>query len=49
MKTNDIPLKSPILLQQEMQKKILNFPKLIRFLVHFFEKELFLENGHGRH
>ena len=33
MKTNDIPLKSPIKLQQEMQKKsILNLPKFVRFL-----------------
>ena len=49
MKTNNIPLKSLIKLQQEMQKKIWNFPKFVRFLGHFFEKTVFLENGHGRH
>ena len=43
MKTNDIPLKSPIKLQQKMQKK-LNFPKFVRFLRAFFEKAVFLEN-----
>ena len=48
MKTNDIPLKSPIKLQQEMQKKILDFPKFVRFLGHF-EKAVFLKNGRGRH
>ena len=41
MKTNDIPLKSPIKLQQEMQKKILNLPQYIRFLVHFLKKQCF--------
>ena len=49
MKTNDIPLKSPIKLQQEMQKKNLNLPKFVRLLGHFFEKTVFLENGRGRH
>ena len=49
MKTNNIPLKSPMKLQQEMQKKILNFSKFVRFLGHFFEKAVFLENGRGRH
>ena len=45
MKTNDIPLKSPIKLQQEMQKKILNFPKFVRFLGHFLKKQCFGEMG----
>ena len=31
-----------------MQKKILIFPKLLDFRA-FFEKSVFLENGHGRH
>ena len=31
MKTNDIPLKSPIKLQQELQKKISNFQNLLDF------------------
>ena len=41
MKTNDTPLKSPIKLQQEMQKKILNLPKFVRFLGHFLKKQCF--------
>ena len=45
MKTNDIPLKSPIKLQQEMQKKILNLPKFVRFLGHFLKKQCFLKMG----
>ena len=45
MKTNDIPLKSPIKLQQEMQKKILNFPKFVRFLGHFLKKQCFWKMG----
>ena len=48
MKTNKRPLKSPIKMLQEMQKKILIFPKLLGFRA-FFEKSVFLENGHGRH
>ena len=45
MKTNDIPLKSPIKLQQEMQKKILNFPKFVRFLGHLLKKHCFWKMG----
>ena len=45
MKTNDIPLKSPIKLQQEMQKKILNLPKFVRFLGHFWKKQCFWKMG----
>ena len=45
MKTNNIPLKSPIKLQQEMQKKILNFPKFVRFLGHFLKKQCFWKMG----
>ena len=45
MKTNDIPLKSPIKLQQEMQKKILNFLKFVRFLGHFLKKQRFWKMG----
>ena len=45
MKTNDIPFKSPIKLQQEMQKKILNFPKFVRFLGHFLKKQCFWKMG----
>ena len=45
MKTNDIPLKSPIKLQQEMQKKKLNFPKFVRFLGHFLKKQCFWKMG----
>ena len=45
MKTDDIPLKSPIKLQQEMQKKILNFPKFVRFLGHFWKKQCFWKMG----
>ncbi len=48
MKTNDIPLKSPIKLQQEMQKK-LEFSKICKIFRAFFEKAVFLENGRGRH
>ena len=45
MKTNNIPLKSTIKLQQEMQKKILNFPKFVRFLGHFLKKQCFGKMG----
>ena len=45
MKTNDIPLKSPTKLQQEMRKKILNFPKFVRFLGHFLKKQCFGKMG----
>ena len=45
MKTNDTPLKSPTKLQQEMQKKILNFPKFVRFLGHFLKKQCFGKMG----
>ena len=45
MKTNDIPLKSPIKLQQEMQKRIWNFPKFITFLGHFLKKQCFWKMG----
>merc|ERR1711905_80106 len=44
-KTNDIPLKSPRKLQKEMQKKILNFPKFVRFLGHFLKKQCFWKMG----
>ena len=47
MKTNDIPLKSPMKLQQEMQKKFWIFQNLSDFRA-LFEKAVFLENGHGR-
>ena len=47
MKTNDIPLKSPIKLQQEMEKKIWNFSKFVRFLGHFLKKQCFWKSGHG--
>ena len=39
------PLKSPIKLPQEMQKKNLNFPKFIRFLGHFLKKQCFWKMG----
>ena len=45
MKTNDIPMKSPIEFQQEMQKKNLNFPKFVRFLGHFLKKQCFWKMG----
>ena len=45
MKTNAVPLKSPIKLQQEMQKKIWNFPKFVRFLGHFLKKQVFWKMG----
>ena len=45
MKINDIPLKSPLKLQQEMQKKICNFPKHVRFLGHFLKKQCFWKMG----
>ena len=45
MKTNDIPLKSPIKLQKEMPKKILNFPKFVTFLGHFLKKQCFCKMG----
>ena len=41
MKTNNIPLESPIKLQEEMQKKILNLPKFVRFLGYFLKKQCF--------
>ena len=47
MKTNDIPLKSPIKLQGEMQKKILNFSKFVRFLGHFLKKQCFWKSERG--
>merc|ERR1712015_8829 len=49
MKTSDIPLKIPIKLQQEMQKKNFEFSKICKIFRAFFEKAVFLENGHGRH
>ena len=45
MKANDKPLESPIKLQQGMQKKILNFPKFVRFLGHFLKKQCFWKMG----
>jgi len=48
MKTKDIPLKSPIKLQQEMQKKF-EFTKICYIFRAFLKKVVFLENGHGRH
>ena len=45
MKTNDIPLKSPIKLQQEMQKNFLDFPKFVRFLGHFLKEQCFGKMG----
>ena len=47
MKTNDIPLKSPIKLQKEMQKNFLNFPKFVRFLGQFLKKQCFWKSGRG--
>ena len=40
MKTNNIPLKSPLKLQLEMQKKFENFQKLLVFRA-FLEKVVF--------
>ena len=50
MKTNKGPLKSPMKMLQEMQKKkkFQFFQKLLAFRA-FFEKTMFLENGHGKH
>ena len=48
MKTNNIPLKTPIKLQQEMKKKI-ELTKICQIFRAFFEKAVFLENGRGRH
>ena len=45
MKTNDIPLKSPIKLQKEMPKKFSNFSKIVRFLGHFLKKQCFWKMG----
>ena len=45
MKSNDIPLKSPIELQKEMAKKILNFPKFVRLLGHSSKKQHFWKMG----
>ena len=45
MKTNNIPLKSLIKLQQELHQKILNFPKFVRFLGHFLKKQCFWKMG----
>ena len=45
IKTNDIPLKSPIKLQKEMQKKILNFPKFVTLLGHYLKKQCFWKMG----
>ena len=45
VKTNNIPLKSPLKLQQEMQKKILNFPKFVTFLEHFLKNQCFWKMG----
>ena len=42
MKTNDVPLKSPMKLVPEMKKKNVGFRA-------FFEKAVFWENGRGRH
>ena len=48
MTTNNIPLKSPIKLQKEMQKKFWIFQNLLVFRA-FFKKLVFWENGRGRH
>ena len=48
MKTNDIPLKNPIKLQQEMQKNF-EFSQICLIFRAFFEKIMYLENGRGRH
>ena len=45
MKPNDIPFKNPKKLQQEMQKKILNFSKFVRFSGHFLKKQCFWKIG----
>ena len=45
MKTNDIPLKSPIKLQKEIPKFFSNFPKFVRFLGHFLKKQCFWKMG----
>ena len=49
LKTNDIPLKSPIKLQQEMKKNVFEFSKICNIFRAFFEKTVFLENGRDRH
>ena len=46
--TNKVPLKSPIKMLPEMQKKIWIFQKFLVFRA-FFEKAVFLENGLGGH
>ena len=45
MKANDIPLKSLIKLQQEMQKKFWIFQNFVRFLGHFLKKQWFWKMG----
>ena len=45
MKINYIPLKSPMKLQQEMQKKIWNLPKFVQSLGHFLKKQRFWKMG----
>ena len=44
MKTKDMPLKSPVKLQQ-IRGKILNFTKFVRFLGHFSKKQCFGKMG----
>ena len=48
MKTNNIPLKSPVKLPPEMQKKIWIFQNLLVFRA-FLKKLVFWENRSGRH
>ena len=48
MRTNKVPLKSPIKMLQELQKKIYFFQKMLVFGA-YFEKPVFKENGRGRH
>ena len=48
VKRNDIPLKSPIKMPLEMQKRINLFLKFPRFWGHF-GKKYFLKNGHIMH
>ena len=48
MKTNNVPLKTPIKLLPEMKKEFWNFQNLFGFR-DLFWKSNFLENGRGRH
>ena len=45
VKRNDIPLKSPIKMPLEMQKRINLYLKIPRFLGHFWKKNQFWKMG----